>query len=241
MFLTDLKSALLASILLSIFIAVPANGQSEPEDANRPPCTSARCKKIKAFLRAHYCGESPFGNGPYDGCDTRGLKKTVRGTKRTVDYICTWNEATSHRKCEQKGQPSSKERRILISEMRRIGLPQGAEEKVQFIVLNSTSGLSLMSAEYEDSSGPELVYCRVIIATNQNRQVYVLRKVPVEKTDADKMDATTWTPVDIADVDGDGKLEIVLEGDADEDHWFEVIRIENGSFKTIFSGLGYYL
>jgi hypothetical protein len=47
--------------------------------------------------------------------------------------------------------------------------------------------------------------------------------------------------VDIADVDGDGHLEVVLQGNAYENHWLEVVRIQDGFFKTIFSGLGYYL
>jgi len=47
--------------------------------------------------------------------------------------------------------------------------------------------------------------------------------------------------VDLVDVDGDGRPELVLEGDAYEDHWLEVVRIEDGSVKTIFSGLGYSL
>jgi len=42
-------------------------------------------------------------------------------------------------------------------------------------------------------------------------------------------------------VDGDGHMELILEGDAYEDHWFEVVSVKDGSFKTIFSGLGYYL
>jgi len=45
----------------------------------------------------------------------------------------------------------------------------------------------------------------------------------------------------IADVDGDGQLEIILEGDAYEDHWLEVDKMQAGSFRKIFSGLGYYL
>lgn len=65
--------------------------------------------------------------------------------------------------------------------------------------------------------------------------------MPFQKTDADVPQVTTWFPVDIADVDGDGQAEIVLEGDAYEDHWLEVFDIQDDSFKTIFSGLGYYL
>ena len=39
----------------------------------------------------------------------------------------------------------------------------------------------------------------------------------------------------------DGQVDVVLVGDAYEDHWLEVISVGNGTAKTIFSGLGYYL
>jgi hypothetical protein len=46
----------------------------------------------------------------------------------------------------------------------------------------------------------------------------------------------------VRDVNGDGTPDIVLEGDAYEDHWLEVISIsKNFTVRTIFSGLGYYL
>jgi hypothetical protein len=34
---------------------------------------------------------------------------------------------------------------------------------------------------------------------------------------------------------------LFLEGDAYENHWLEVVRLRDGTAKTIFSGLGYYL
>jgi hypothetical protein len=52
---------------------------------------------------------------------------------------------------------------------------------------------------------------------------------------------TTWSPIDLADVDGDGRVDVILEGDAYEDHWLEVDTVQDGSSRTIFSGLGYYL
>jgi len=36
-------------------------------------------------------------------------------------------------------------------------------------------------------------------------------------------------------------MEFVLRGDAYENHWLEVVSVQGDSFKTIFSGLGYYL
>jgi hypothetical protein len=44
-------------------IGVQAAGRAEA-DPHRPSCTSASCRMIRSFLKAHYCGESPFGNGP---------------------------------------------------------------------------------------------------------------------------------------------------------------------------------
>ncbi len=98
-----------------------------------------------------------------------------------------------------------------------------------------------MKGSYDHLSGLELTSCEVIVVA-EARGVHVLRKVPLRKSEnVDAADFTTWTPLDIADVDGDGLLEIVLEADAYEDHWLEVVSIQGGQFKTIFSGLGYYL
>ncbi|HTC49009.1 MAG TPA: hypothetical protein VK722_16915 [Candidatus Aquilonibacter sp.] len=52
---------------------------------------------------------------------------------------------------------------------------------------------------------------------------------------------TQWAPVDIADVEGDGHEDVILEGDAYENHWLEVVSVHDGVIQTIFSGLGYYL
>ena len=83
--------------------------------------------------------------------------------------------------------------------------------------------------------------CQVITLVDQNGRVQVLRNVRFQKTDADVPAVTRWSPIDIADVDGDGSMEVILEGDAYENHWYEVHGIRDGSFKMIFSGLGYYL
>jgi hypothetical protein len=215
-------------------------GDEADKDPNRPSCTSVECRKISKFLKDHYCGESPFGNGPNDGCDIRGWKKPSQTTKITAVHVCGY-DADNNWKCEQKGQPMIKVRDILLREMRRVGLPEKSAKEVYFTILESTSGWSLMAAGYDHISGADLTFCRVVVATNSSGQLYVLRKVPLKKENADVNETTTWSPVDIADVDGDGKLEIVLQGDAYEDHWLEVVRIRDGSVKTIFSGLGYYL
>ena len=221
--------------------AATQSDEQPEKDPHRPPCTSPWCRKVRQFLKDHYCGESPFGNGPDDGCDIRGSKKLVAGTTLTADYVCNWNDADATSKCQQHGQPSPAARDILLREMRRVGLPARAEDEVHFSVLESTSGWSLMAANYDHTHGPDLTLCQVIVVADPSGQVHVLRKVPLRKTNADAPDVTTWSPVDVADVDSDGSLEVILEGDAYEDHWLEVVRIQDGSFRTIFSGLGYYL
>jgi hypothetical protein len=131
---------------------------------------------------------------------------------------------------------------MLVRELQRLGLPPQRQREIYFTVLESpSSGWLLATANYSYVVGPDLLLCRVLALVDQDGNLHMLRKLAFRKTDADVPNVTTWFPIDIADVDGDGQLEIVLGGDAYEDHWLEVVGIQNGSFKTIFSGLGYYL
>jgi hypothetical protein len=54
-------------------------------------------------------------------------------------------------------------------------------------------------------------------------------------------EVTQWSPVDVADVEGNGIEDVILEGDAYENHWLEVVTVHDGNVQTIYSGLGYYL
>jgi hypothetical protein len=160
----------------------------------------------------------------------------------SADFSCNGNDADGTSKCLQRGQPSPEIRGILIGEMRRLGLPAQADKDVSFIVWEAASpGWTLVWADYEHVSGGDLTLCQVIVVIDRSGPPHLLRKVPFQKTDADVPLVTTWFPVDIVDVDGDGQAEIILEGDAYENHWLEVFGMRDGSFKTIFSGLGYYL
>jgi hypothetical protein len=47
--------------------------------------------------------------------------------------------------------------------------------------------------------------------------------------------------LDLADVDGDGQVDIILRGIGYEGDWLEVVSLQQGSPKTVFSGLGYGL
>jgi len=214
---------------------------SEPEqaDAHRPPCLTAQCQKIKKYLKDHYCGESPFGNGPDDGCD---YKEPIRsGAKLTVSFHCDWNEATAKSSCRQLGQPLPQQREMLLRELRHVGLPARGGKDVTFSAVESSSGWLLMSADYDHVDRADAHICQVVVAVDPNGREQVLRSVRMKKTNSDVPEVTLWSPHDIADVDEDGKPEFVLKGDAYEDHWLEVVKIQGNSAKTIFSGLGYYL
>jgi hypothetical protein len=87
----------------------------------------------------------------------------------------------------------------------------------------------------------DLELCEVILVVDESSHTIVLRKLTFQKTDVDVPTVTQWAPIDLADTDGDRREDIVLEGDAYENHWLEVISVRGGSVKTIFSGLGYYL
>ncbi|MGD1216099.1 MAG: hypothetical protein ABR861_14055 [Terriglobales bacterium] len=237
--LWTIKRLLVTALTPVLLFGGQVNGQAE-KDPHRPACTSAHCRKIKSFLKAHYCGESPYGNGPDDGCEIRPPKKLGTGIKVTAGFDCKWIEGVS--KCQQHGQPSSEVRGILIAELRRLGLPAKASGQVYFTVWESTaSGWSLAAADYDHSAGADSTLCQVIVIIDESSQVHVLRKVPFQKTDADVPAVTTWSPIDLADVNGDGHIEVILEGDAYEDHWLEVDNVQDGSTHTIFSGLGYHL
>ena len=229
------RTTVLAVAVMLLSVVAPCQKGQIEKDPHRPICADTRCRQIRSFLKANYCGESPFGNGPDDGCDTRQAKKTGRGTKLIADFVCKWNDTDGTSKCEQRGQPPPKLRTILIREMRRVGLPARADKEVNFTVLEAKSrGWSLVAAIYDHISGDYLTLCQVIVVIDQSGQPHVLRTVRLQKTSAYESDVTTWAPVDIADVEGDGRVEFVLEGDSLEDHWFEVVSPHGDSFETIF-------
>src|SRR2546423_377779 len=132
MLVSGAQKSILTSVLMLLSItAAQLKGQSE-KDPHRPPCTSPRCRKIKSFLKRHYCGQSPFGNGPDDGCDTRGRKKLATGIKVIADFHCKWSETERKSKCQQRGHPSPEIRSILVREMRRLGLPSRVDKEIYF-------------------------------------------------------------------------------------------------------------
>ena len=99
----------------------------------------------------------------------------------------------------------------------------------------------MAAAYYSRLLGTDLELCQVIVVIDRTSQVLVLRQLPFQQTDADVPTVTQWFPLDLADVEGNGQIDVILEGDAYENHWLEVVSVRDGAAETIFSGLGYYL
>jgi hypothetical protein len=126
--------------------------------------------------------------------------------------------------------------------LQQLGLPAQDPGNTYFTVWQSDRvRWSVAQTDYSYRIGDDIELCEVIALVDQNSNVIVLRKLPFTKTDVDVPKTTEWSLVDLADTRGRGHPDIVLVGDAYEDHWLEVISVENGVAKTMFSGLGYYL
>jgi hypothetical protein len=235
------KTVLVAVVLLLGIIPAHLRGQRR-NDPHRPPCASAPCQKIKSFIRSKFCGASPAGNGPKNGCDTRYAKPLLTGVNVLAAFDCETSVTDGRPKCRQRIQPSPAIRSLLVREMRRLGLPAKAEKDIYFTAWQpSSSKWLLAAADYGQANSSQLALCQVIVVLDQRGRVQTLRKVPFQKTNADKPTVTTWFPMGIADVDGDGQLEIIMEGDSYQNHWLEVDQMQGRSFQKVFSGLGYYL
>jgi hypothetical protein len=99
-------------LTLAFSTAAGQEGGQAEEDPHRPPCNSAQCRKVKSFVKTHYCG-APEGNGPDDSCEIRQSKKRLN-VKVTASYDCKWVDGV--RNCKQQGEPSSELRGILVGE-----------------------------------------------------------------------------------------------------------------------------
>jgi hypothetical protein len=144
--------------------------------------------------------------------------------------------------CQQRLQPPENVREILISELQQIGLPPKVRGQIYFTVWKSAhSGWSVAEADYSRPVGSSVEVCQVIIAIDESSRPILLRKLPFQKTDAEMPTVSRYSLLDLADIEGTNQEEIVLVGDAYENHWLEVICLQDGRGRTLFSGLGYYL
>jgi hypothetical protein len=225
-------------VTLAFGMAFGQEGSQLEKDPHRPPCNSAQCRKVKSFVKAHYCG-GPEGNGPDDSCEIRQPEVRLN-INVTASYDCKWVDEA--RNCKQQGDPPQELRDILVGKLRELGLPATPKGKIYFTLWQPIKlNWSLVEAYYDHIEGSDVTVCQVIAVVGQNSQVSVLRHVPFQKTDADRNTVTTWFPLDLADVNADAQIKIIQEGDAYEDHWIEVFGMKDGTVRTIFSGLGYYL
>jgi len=198
-------------------------------------CAAHRVRALLAKTRPHVRAAD-------DGCDLRDREKRSANVKVIADYNCPWNESKNAAECAQHGLVNPEIRTVLVRELRQLGVPAKAPGDMYFTVWESDRvGWSLAQAYYSNRIGSDIELCEVIAVVDQNAHVTVLRKLPLKKTDVDVPDVTDWTLLDLADTRGNGQTDVILVGDAYEDHWLEVISVQNGSAKTIFSGLGYYL
>jgi hypothetical protein len=232
----------IALVLILVFITASQTRGQTKQDPHRPACHAARCLKIKSFLKSHYCGASPYGNGPDDGCLIKVPTKPNDSVTVKADYKCDWDEQKQTTRCQQYGQPSLAVRRALVGELHRLGMPENPHGEIYYTVWESAKlGWTLAAADYSRQDGDSIELCEVLVILDANLQVTVLRQQLLQKTDADVSDVTQWSLLDIMDSDGVGRVEVVLGADAYEDHWLEVISVHDGTVQTVFSGLGYYL
>jgi len=237
-----MRFSLAAVILAFPMITAKSTAQTE-KDPHRPACNDAPCKKIKAFVKTHYCGESPYGNGPDDGCLIVHPTLSKSGMVSISHFSCEWS-ASDKRVCKQEGQVSSETRGAAMREMRQLGLPATAEKETYFNVWKSnTTGWILAEAYYQGpiDKDDNFTLCQVILLVDPNSGTIGLRKLPFRKADVDVPRVTTWEVLGLADADSDGHPDIILQGNAYEDYWVEVVALDHGSPRTVFSGLGFYL
>src|ERR1700740_2394088 len=120
------------AVLMAVFVIGQRVMAQTEKDPHRPACTDAYCRKIKSFVKKHYCGESPLGNGPDDSCDLRLPKKHGDVIDVKADFECEWNTSKDASECQQHGQPSAVVRSILVSQLRQLGLPATSSGEIYF-------------------------------------------------------------------------------------------------------------
>jgi hypothetical protein len=239
------------AMLVSFFITsalVIARSEEYPHNAT---CNSKRCRKVETYLECRYgyhTSTAPFGNsGPAPDCVS--VAPSGHGNDFTV-----LAEISKDQDMRQIGEPPSEIRNVVLGEMRKIGLPPQEDKSTLFVVWKSSSADWTLAEGYFYAPSREdrthyFTVCEVIVAIDQKLGVLVLRKTPFLKTRIQGPEVTLWYPLDLADADGDGRPEVILNvshaytsrrGEAGAVHiegsWLEVISVQHGSFETIFTG-----
>jgi len=229
----------IAATLLLISLGVVVDAERDP---HRPPCASHACEAIQDFLKQHYCSEFHYTEGPEEGCEITAPSSPGPGVQVIARAECSSNQVEPRFTCQQHGEPPAAIRAGLTRLLRRLGLRPKPDGITTFTVWQQRStGWWLAEAQYTRLHGDRLDVCQATVAVDPESHIVPLRSLRFRETDADVPSVTQWTPLALADVNGDGNVEVVLQGDAYENHWLEVMTFMDRSPRTIFSGLGYWL
>jgi hypothetical protein len=237
-----MRKLIVAALLVISLIPAYANTPSR-KDPHRPPCTSQECRAIQQYLKAHYCGRSPWGNGEGESCELRVPKAATRGFKTLASYHCDPEDTSRSYRCAQRGTVPAAVVEAMHGQLTAIGVPAAAQRGIYYSIYQPSSApWKLVEATYLRYKGDILTECQVLAVLGTDSVPHVLHKASCTKNDVDKPVFTEWSLLDVADVNVDGRVEIILEGNAYEDHWLEVIRLrEDLTPEIIYSGLGYWL
>lgn len=120
-------------------------------------------------MKEHYCGESPFGNGPDNGCRIRTPAQPQVGSI-LADYRCSYTENPYTTHCEQEGQPSPDVAKVLLDELSKIGLPRGGADGQLFFTIwtSNAPDWTLAEATYSRRIGLDLESCKVSVIIDQH-------------------------------------------------------------------------
>ena len=212
--------------------------------AQRQVCTSAQCVQIKSVVKMHYClpPDKDDRFDPADYCRIRYARTPTLGVKELAVVQCGWSDPKREGGewvCRQRGEVPRAIRAIVAPRMRELGLPAAEENQITFTVLQWTrTGLLVAAADYSRREGRHLTSCELIVAVDASSHISPLRQSACHVDDADVPRGTSWSLLDIRDVDGDGQPDIVLAANMYENAWLEVVAVRRGVAETIFSGLG---
>ena len=215
--------------------------------AQRQVCTSAPCVQIKSVVKMHYClpPDKDDRFDPADYCRIRYARTPTLGVKELAVVECGWSDPKREGGewvCRQRGEVLRAIRAIVAPRMRELGLPAAEENQLTFTVLQWTpTGLFVAKADYHRVEGRQATSCELIVAVDASSRVSPVRQSACHVDDADVPRGTSWSLLDIRDVDNDSQPEIVLAAGMYENAWLEVVAVRRGVAETIFSGLGFSL